>query len=167
MPNNLRELKTDLRELEDKFKKAMVANASLDNEKCQLMFQVSFSLFCSSPWQRGQSKIFASWITIFFLLNTLSFSLNICHVYIKIIDLEKYADFGFNKVFEIHQELPRTKIVPKILMEIIVCILEGDWTIFFILRIRFSKYFFIEAFTNYFYRHFVLIVSPLTDCPVV
>jgi len=40
VPNNLRELKTDLRELEDKFKKAMVANASLDNEKCQLMFQV-------------------------------------------------------------------------------------------------------------------------------
>jgi len=39
-PNNLRELKTELRELEDKFKKAMVANASLDNEKCQLMFQV-------------------------------------------------------------------------------------------------------------------------------
>jgi len=39
-PNNLRELKAELRELEDKFKKAMVANASLDNEKCQLMFQV-------------------------------------------------------------------------------------------------------------------------------
>jgi len=39
-PNNLRELKVELKELEEKFKKAMVANASLDNEKCQLMFQV-------------------------------------------------------------------------------------------------------------------------------
>jgi len=35
-----RELRTELKDLEDKFKKAMVANASLDNEKCQLMFQV-------------------------------------------------------------------------------------------------------------------------------
>ena len=42
MPNNLRELKNELKDLEDKFKKAMVANASLDNEKCQLMFQVSY-----------------------------------------------------------------------------------------------------------------------------
>jgi len=40
VPNNLRELKNELKDLEDKFKKAMVANASLDNEKCQLMFQV-------------------------------------------------------------------------------------------------------------------------------
>ena len=37
----------------------------------------------------------------------------------------------------------------------------------FILRIRCSKYFFIEAFTNDSYRHFVLIASPKTDCPVV
>ena len=35
-----RELKSELKELEEKFRKAMVANASLDNEKCQLMFQV-------------------------------------------------------------------------------------------------------------------------------
>jgi len=37
---NVRDLKTELKELEEKFRKAMVANASLDNEKCQLMFQV-------------------------------------------------------------------------------------------------------------------------------
>ena len=29
-----------MKELEEKFRKAMVANASLDNDKCQLMFQV-------------------------------------------------------------------------------------------------------------------------------
>ena len=39
----LRDLRGELKELEDKFKKAMVANASLDNEKCQLMFQVHYS----------------------------------------------------------------------------------------------------------------------------
>lgn len=33
-------LKSELRDMEDKFKKAMVNIASLDNEKCQLMFQV-------------------------------------------------------------------------------------------------------------------------------
>lgn len=37
---NVRDLKTELKEVEEKFRKAMVANASLDNEKCQLMFQV-------------------------------------------------------------------------------------------------------------------------------
>jgi hypothetical protein len=37
---NVRDLKAELKELEEKFRKAMVANASLDNEKCQLMFQV-------------------------------------------------------------------------------------------------------------------------------
>jgi len=37
---NVRDLKSELKELEEKFRKAMVANASLDNEKCQLMFQV-------------------------------------------------------------------------------------------------------------------------------
>ena len=35
-------LKSELKDMEDKFKKAMVNIASLDNEKCQLMFQVSF-----------------------------------------------------------------------------------------------------------------------------
>lgn len=40
VPGHLRELKTELKEVEEKFRKAMVANASLDNEKCQLMFQV-------------------------------------------------------------------------------------------------------------------------------
>jgi len=40
VPGHLRELKSELKELEEKFRKAMVANASLDNEKCQLMFQV-------------------------------------------------------------------------------------------------------------------------------
>jgi len=37
---NVRDLKQELKELEEKFRKTMVANASLDNEKCQLMFQV-------------------------------------------------------------------------------------------------------------------------------
>jgi len=37
---NVRDLKAELKELEEKFRKSMVANASLDNEKCQLMFQV-------------------------------------------------------------------------------------------------------------------------------
>lgn len=37
---NVRDLRAELKELEEKFRKAMVANASLDNEKCQLMFQV-------------------------------------------------------------------------------------------------------------------------------
>jgi hypothetical protein len=37
----VRELRQEMRDLEDKFKKAMVANASLDNEKCQLIFQVN------------------------------------------------------------------------------------------------------------------------------
>ena len=40
---NVRDLKQEAKDLEEKFRKAMVANASLDNEKCQLMFQV----FCS------------------------------------------------------------------------------------------------------------------------
>ena len=38
----MRDLKQELKEMEEKFRKAMVANASLDNEKSQLMFQVSF-----------------------------------------------------------------------------------------------------------------------------
>lgn len=38
---NVRDLKQELKEMEEKFRKAMVANASLDNEKSQLMFQVS------------------------------------------------------------------------------------------------------------------------------
>lgn len=37
---NVRDLKQEVKDLEEKFRKAMVANASLDNEKCQLMFQV-------------------------------------------------------------------------------------------------------------------------------
>jgi len=37
---NVRDLKQELKDLEEKFRKTMVANASLDNEKCQLMFQV-------------------------------------------------------------------------------------------------------------------------------
>jgi len=37
---NVRDLKQELKDLEEKFRKAMVANASLDNEKCQLIFQV-------------------------------------------------------------------------------------------------------------------------------
>jgi hypothetical protein len=39
-PGGVRELRQEMRDLEEKFKKAMVANASLDNEKCQLIFQV-------------------------------------------------------------------------------------------------------------------------------
>jgi LRRFIP family len=39
----VRELRQEMRDLEDKFKKAMVANASLDNEKCQLIFQVDLN----------------------------------------------------------------------------------------------------------------------------
>ena len=45
---NVRDLKQELKEMEEKFRKAMVANASLDNEKSQLMFQVSFM---SYPWE--------------------------------------------------------------------------------------------------------------------
>jgi hypothetical protein len=41
----VRELRQEMRDLEDKFKKAMVANASLDNEKCQLIFQVNAEQF--------------------------------------------------------------------------------------------------------------------------
>jgi len=37
---NVRDLRQEIKDLEEKFRKAMVANASLDNEKCQLMFQV-------------------------------------------------------------------------------------------------------------------------------
>merc|ERR1719384_2568334 len=37
---NVRDMKQELKEMEEKFRKAMVANASLDNEKSQLMFQV-------------------------------------------------------------------------------------------------------------------------------
>merc|ERR1712241_637042 len=37
---NVRDLRQELKEMEEKFRKAMVANASLDNEKSQLMFQV-------------------------------------------------------------------------------------------------------------------------------
>jgi len=37
---NVRDLRQELKDMEEKFRKAMVANASLDNEKSQLMFQV-------------------------------------------------------------------------------------------------------------------------------
>lgn len=37
---NVRDLKQELKDMDEKFRKAMVANASLDNEKSQLMFQV-------------------------------------------------------------------------------------------------------------------------------
>merc|ERR1719346_473620 len=37
---NVRDLKNELKELEEKFRKAMVANAGLDNEKSQLIYQV-------------------------------------------------------------------------------------------------------------------------------
>jgi len=37
---NVRDLKQELKDMEEKFRKAMVANASMDNEKSQLMFQV-------------------------------------------------------------------------------------------------------------------------------
>ena len=43
---NVRDLKQEVKDLEEKFRKAMVANASLDNEKCQLMFQVMGTEFC-------------------------------------------------------------------------------------------------------------------------
>ena len=36
----MRDLKNELRDVEDKFKKAMVANAGLDNDKAQLTYQV-------------------------------------------------------------------------------------------------------------------------------
>jgi len=37
---NVKDLKQEMKDLEEKFRKTMVANASLDNEKCQLIFQV-------------------------------------------------------------------------------------------------------------------------------
>jgi len=37
---NVRDLKQELKDMEEKFRKAMVTNASMDNEKSQLMFQV-------------------------------------------------------------------------------------------------------------------------------
>merc|ERR1719300_2171613 len=37
---NVRDMKQEVKDMEEKFRKAMVANASLDNEKSQLMFQV-------------------------------------------------------------------------------------------------------------------------------
>ena len=37
---NVRDLKQELKDMEEKFHKAMVTNASMDNEKSQLMFQV-------------------------------------------------------------------------------------------------------------------------------
>ena len=40
-------MKQEVKDMEEKFRKAMVANASLDNEKSQLMFQVGFILFVS------------------------------------------------------------------------------------------------------------------------
>ena len=36
----MRDLKQELKDMEEKFHKAMVTNASMDNEKSQLMFQV-------------------------------------------------------------------------------------------------------------------------------
>ena len=39
-PGSITNLKSELRDMEEKFKKAMVNIASLDNDKCQLMFQV-------------------------------------------------------------------------------------------------------------------------------
>ena len=45
---NVRDMKQEVKDMEEKFRKAMVANASLDNEKSQLMFQVSLSSFVSS-----------------------------------------------------------------------------------------------------------------------
>lgn len=39
-PQNLRDLKLELRELEDKFRKAMVQNAQIDNEKASLVYEV-------------------------------------------------------------------------------------------------------------------------------
>lgn len=40
LPNNVREIKTELKELEEKFRKAMITNAQLDNEKATLTFEV-------------------------------------------------------------------------------------------------------------------------------
>ena len=34
------DLKQEMKDMEEKFRKAMVTNASMDNEKSQLMFQV-------------------------------------------------------------------------------------------------------------------------------
>ncbi|KAL7635611.1 UNVERIFIED_CONTAM: hypothetical protein RMT77_013428 [Armadillidium vulgare] len=42
LPSSARELKADLQELEEKFRKAMVLNAQLDNEKATLMYEVEF-----------------------------------------------------------------------------------------------------------------------------
>ena len=39
---NVRDLKQELKDMEEKFRKAIMANESLENEKCQLMFQVIF-----------------------------------------------------------------------------------------------------------------------------
>ena len=54
---NVRDLKQELKDMEEKFRKAMVTNASMDNEKSQLMFQVKtffnqikiLSHFCLFP----------------------------------------------------------------------------------------------------------------------
>ena len=37
-------MKQEVKDMEEKFRKAMVANASLDNEKSQLMFQVNSNI---------------------------------------------------------------------------------------------------------------------------
>lgn len=40
LPANVREIKTELKELEEKFRKAMITNAQLDNEKATLTYEV-------------------------------------------------------------------------------------------------------------------------------
>lgn len=48
--------------MEEKFRKAMVANASMDNEKSQLMFQVSFvTLYCIHFFELRLGKCSSSW----------------------------------------------------------------------------------------------------------
>ncbi|XP_050710306.1 leucine-rich repeat flightless-interacting protein 2-like [Eriocheir sinensis] len=40
LPANVREMRTELKELDEKFRKAMITNAQLDNEKATLTFEV-------------------------------------------------------------------------------------------------------------------------------
>ena len=51
--------KGELKEVEEKFRKAIMANESLENEKCQLMFQVIFMALSWSLGCHGHSFVLA------------------------------------------------------------------------------------------------------------